>query len=459
MSCDTYSASSAVSRETLVNTLAQNNLLHAPGLSPSLSGRSSPAIGSGIESGLGLGLQESGKLCSFNSDASSGDHVRITMKTRVAVRDTKSHRFQVVPLRDITKDALSRTELESGRLVVPTTPVSYLRTPSSKKFMTSHTKTMTSSPSVRPLCSIYGKENRHSEAGTEANVKALDSFEIKTSVSSETPSAERNAMLSEVELNVVDIKSSSLPQLSSNRTNPASPAVISNFSSQKSLNNSFSSTSTHTISQSLYISGRYKTHASKFSSLGYLSLDPDSGREGADEEDKEAPVFDSANPRSEKRHALRTPPLFLPYFDRLASSGPVNPDPQQVLHEAISDQKSELVQGAASDIVQADNDRTICPEFRLLDAYLDDQAVPCRILEDPFSVSSSGSIEFAPIDSPLHHSSPKSGNWASRIRHGAACQTSRRVQRGDRRIVYPKIVLDLFVELDKAIESWSAKNM
>ncbi|PPQ77303.1 hypothetical protein CVT25_010886 [Psilocybe cyanescens] len=442
--------------------------MHSQGLPLSLSGRLSPAISSGFESGLGLGLQESGRLNSFNSDASSGDHVRITMKTRVAVRDKNPHRFQVVPLRDVTKDVLSQAEL-SSRLMVPSTPASYLCTSSRKIVSYSQPRLIHSSLSAQSLWNKSGKENRHSEAGgTELNARTLGSLDSKASLSSITFSrVEGNATLAERDLNREETKPASIPHLPSNWTTQSKPAVLSNLPSKDSFNNSVNfAPITYATSQSLHIQKRSRNEALNFGSLSHFPLDLKVEHTPVERisrnETREPKNLDSAKPRSKKRHAMYTPPLFLPYFEKRASSELENPDKdeRQVLHEAINDKKAR--QDATSDMVQLDNDRTICLEFQDFDACLDDQDIPRRILQDPFDICSSGSIDFLPIDSPLHYSSPKSGNLSSRLRLSLNCQKAPRTLCSDRlsgAVVYPKMVLELFVELDKAIESWSTKNM
>lgn len=100
----------------------------------------------------------------YNADS---DHARITMKTRVAVRDKAPHRFQVVPLHDVSKHAA----LEAGRpshLALPFASRGLLRSASIRRQNCSQ---------VRPaIASSY----------SQLDINARDKCDLATLVDNET---------------------------------------------------------------------------------------------------------------------------------------------------------------------------------------------------------------------------------------------------------------------------------
>ena len=78
------------------------------------------------------GLLATSRSKDYRLNADDLEHARITMKTRVAVRDKTPHRFQVVPLRDMDK----LTALETGRpsqLALPPASHTLLRSASIRR--------------------------------------------------------------------------------------------------------------------------------------------------------------------------------------------------------------------------------------------------------------------------------------------------------------------------------------
>ena len=116
-----------------------------------------------------------------NKLGDSDDHLKVMMQTRVAVRDKTPHRFQVVPLCDVTNLSLTRTEVsDSNILNVPTPPMITL--PSGK--LAPYSQTRANSQSASPIRSlnstseeiwklVAGEEDSHlSSQVTEQNTKA-----------------------------------------------------------------------------------------------------------------------------------------------------------------------------------------------------------------------------------------------------------------------------------------------
>ena len=90
---------------------------------------------------------------SCGSRSPSDEPSKITMRTRVAVRDKNPHRFQVVPLRDAGKLQGSRRQGDLGRpLKVPSSPISHLlRSPSGALSPCSPTSPLRASLSAHSL--------------------------------------------------------------------------------------------------------------------------------------------------------------------------------------------------------------------------------------------------------------------------------------------------------------------
>ncbi|KDR83525.1 hypothetical protein GALMADRAFT_235727 [Galerina marginata CBS 339.88] len=407
------------------------------------------------------------------------------MKTRVAVRDKNPHRFQVVPLRDAGK--LHVTTEQASRLTMPTPPTNYsLRSPSGMLSPYAQSRLLHSSLSAQSLLANPLKENRHSE-DMELNVnKTLAASDSKALIASASSLASFNlhnqgdrmiSVLSERDMNRERPRAIVRKPENSRRSSHKATAVR-NWPSIGILSESFcpDPAQTHTTSRSLHLKSPQARNYPKFTSLTDIQalriaradviLESTNTRKD-NKETQEVELFSSSpdthvllNPRSKKRHAIYTASLFLPdfeqpdYFERAwYNSG------DQPISDATLDKMPE--HEAMNFPFQQDPDQTIRQDFPELAVHLLDKDVSQSTLHGSniFETSTWGSMGLLPFESPQHHSSPKATSPGLRLTHGLSFSKPSRIRPtldlNPDKIVYPRIVLDLFAEIDKAIKEWS----
>jgi len=155
-------------------TMSRDTRTHYHNTSSELSDSSSRAPSLSRSRGLTLsnlttrdsanGLVNSGRFNSFNADSTSEN--RVTMQTRVAVRDNTPHRFQVVPLRDASKHAIGEADNKAQCALPVVHKNQLLRSPSGMLGPYSQTRTS-------PSPDKFGKDSRH--------VKGLEQRRLKSS--------------------------------------------------------------------------------------------------------------------------------------------------------------------------------------------------------------------------------------------------------------------------------------
>ncbi|KAF9057763.1 hypothetical protein BJ165DRAFT_74332 [Panaeolus papilionaceus] len=412
------------------------------------------------------------------------DHSRITMKTRVAVRDHTPHRFQVVPLRDVGQLLVARKDVAS-QLVLPSTPSNSILKPPSGRPGPSNIQTMTSLPSF------------HSVHGLNVNPLSKDSFmsikppgkgpqKINTTVrrreNDRTHSVgDTRPVLVEVDLNSTpnqrSVKSDNLSHLSL-RTNrrfvtiqqhlpckadpPCTPSELGsrdvsseldlqssghNQSPQCTLDDGFCASHSFTKDSNLETDARTNLVKKVTFELGHrTSLDSD-----LDE------------PRSKKRHAIYTQSLFVPYCHDVGYPNRPSVD------NSVSENSSSAVHIPASHdqgppLLFRDES---CDPLKTGDwlAFLDDsnEAKGLDIsgkglLGEPFELKPPQGKEegIATAPTPCLGSAPVAPlKLVARLLKETAYD-GKLFDEGKVKdeIIYSGIVMELFADIDKAIQGW-----
>ncbi|KAF5322715.1 hypothetical protein D9619_000861 [Psilocybe cf. subviscida] len=415
----------------------------------------------------GYALQEIGDT--------SLDNARITMRTRVAVRDNTPHRFQVVPLRDVGRiscHSFNSTENRLPSCAISVTP----KKGSNRNFSTTsslgwrHKSDLTPSNVTPPrqtrkdtsFCGSTVAENHTSTLSTDT--KRMDSVRSCTFRSA----SDKGMTLTEWDVNGVHSRKptqnlgaaghtpsplsidsihelmhseSPLTQtISRSLRHRATSVNVINQSKSSSLNDMVSfnsqqakiSSDGNTANAQRLSHGRSLCHDSDDKSY-YSLLD-------AYETSESTPAVPST-----KRHAIYTPSVYIPHFDRrMKSDDNVGPSPETdpFSLELSGDQKPmhESAGGPSSD---EDPDTTIRPEMVQEGLATTNDLSMSDSFPGLKQKSSSRSLPLC-VPRGLNHSKPlhsvKYIGTADGSRPGA--------------MVYPRIVLSLFAELDDAIDEW-----
>ncbi|KAF8974383.1 hypothetical protein BDZ97DRAFT_1911574 [Flammula alnicola] len=460
---------------------------------------------SGRHSGSGPGPEESGKLASFTAEATV-DHTRVTMTTRVAVRDKTPHRFQVVPLRDVSKLVPSAALAENiPRLGVSATPKhDMLNSPSGMFDPHSQARPLHSSTSRQSHLDNLSGESGKVELELNANGAPPATSEGKIHVTSHSrddiPSLgipEKSTILGEWDMN----RERQRPLARSTRQTRNS-STVSNLSSSDSIRKLIQSESplTHTISRSLQVrtpqDANYPkpTRPSHFQppekEISQPSSFPDLKRRHCrtvsdacprgpenpvSERDSYHTLFDAYNMdcKSTKRHAIYTPSLYVPSFEHpgqfqgleISSSVHSNWEPSPYFGPSCSGQDEQPAKGDTS--FEIESQTIVHHEIRERDFGIRDDDISRFSLEDPFEIRTTGSMDCLPVEkTSSHHLTHMSSSRSLRLHipHGlnyskpphkqGPSRTGDKLRSGE--IVYPQIVLSLSADIDKAIEEWNS---
>ncbi|KAF8914115.1 hypothetical protein CPB84DRAFT_1840858 [Gymnopilus junonius] len=445
------------------------------------------------------GLQPSGNLDfgvtteeSGRSTSASDEPIKITMRTRVAVRDKNPHRFQVIPLRDASMLQASRSQSNTTRpLRVPTTPVNYLlKSPSGTLSPYSSAKPLQSALSAQSLSEYSQKENCPLPEVIELNVnKTLAVPEVKALIA---PSS----LLSSLSLHGQN-NDSALWEFDVNQKTPRSNDRNSGFLRFRSKGTHrraleirkldprdqskvSGDTVTHgrTTTQSLHIRSHHdETHArsTSLSNLRTVHTIQDSiscipsnlHQSGDNAGEGKSCSGDLENSQllspethrlvkkssSKKRHAIYTASLVLPDFDKLTCSrGETNS------RRTLDSYSTEDEQHILRTPLQSNFGHSTCglPEaceakIPRLNIHVASGFSIRKSLENDANVSiASLRDEFCP---PQNSSGSLCPSVALTDAKSASLRTSFDVNAG--KMIYPQIILDLFAQIDQVIEDWS----
>ncbi|KAF4620009.1 hypothetical protein D9613_005477 [Agrocybe pediades] len=429
-------------------------------------------------------IEESLKHASFMSDLNSGDHTTVKMKTRVAVRDKNPHRFQVVPLRDITKlqAALAQVENNPNHLSAPSSGNFLVCSPSSQlsSYSRSRLPSMTPSASGQSLQSTNAKENCFPERLPKETVMQLESRKLAMSVPNSRSPSQSLGQRSAVALPLVDI----IPKaytLESNNGPKDPPSPLEEDDSVLTVYSENFGT-VLTPSQSFQFEPQQRTQA-RFARLSDL-LGPDNplqfttpkkGRHSRrhksrpkvvpaklameDLEPPTTPVGRKPDPRS-RRAEFPPTSLFLPFLKK-EDSFRGNSSPDELLSSTLCEPtpSPETTKHAlVASVGLKSTDKTLFQSDVIFECDSDDeQIVTGTVLDDPFVMDSNVPIVAFAYGTPVKHSSPQTPIKPSAAPAAKLESNKPEWKTPERRelaIVYPKIILDLFAEVDILLEEW-----
>ena len=403
----------------------------------------------------------------YHRDADS-DHAKITMKTRVAVRDKTPHRFQVVPLRDVRKLA----PLQRGRpSQLALTPASHtlLRSASIRRHTYSQVRPVTASPRSQldtrnqDKCDIMMQADGTTLATPCAEMSAMPvlglspSFELDNLTGSHT--------LAEQDMNRQHTKAT---------TNNCESSVATPTKAPQSYDASYHihvqspvtlfskrSPSVHTTSQSLDLASCNSETYPKISRKNILehSFEP-----------IQSPTIESNSPRKKrtrseniprirdnnrrdrsglaatKRHAIYTQSLYVPFLE-LPSYFPGSPAEDRKLlgvhpnEDVQSDRHPD--EASFSEMSQAFVSTT----------FSDDQ-ISSTTAQDRDLVEAAPSVQGLILNPQgFSATAPHNGGYRG-LNYHRLSRVYPLSAEAKLHIVYPRIVREMFADIDRAIHEW-----
>lgn len=416
-----------------------------------------------------------------NIGDTSLDNARITMRTRVAVRDKTPHRFQVVPLRDVGRASGHSFNSAENRLPSCATPATPKKS-SNQDFSAASTfgwkykSDLTSLDAVSPkrmslnrkgtsFCGSTVGVNYMPPPGTD--IKSTDS--VRSSTGNPSPCAADSGMvLSEWHTNLAhNLRGRHDPDTASQMPSPLSIDSIHELIRSES-------PLTQTISRSLRCRAP-SINSIKSSSLNNMvsfnsqqaDMPLDSNTANSQRLTHHPPVCRDSDDQSyyslldayktsestpavssTKRHAIYTPSIYVPYCDKEVNLGN-NIGPSQgtnLSFRDLSDNRELRIESGVDCSSEDDPDTTIRPERDTNPEDLADRA-DLSTPDGSQGLKHKSSSRSLPLCIPrgLNHSKPLAS-----VKHVATTDGSR-----PGAMVYPRIVLSLFAELDNAIDEWS----
>jgi len=423
----------------------------------------------------------------YNADS---DHARITMKTRVAVRDKTPHRFQVVPLRDVSKPAT----LEGGRpsqLGLPLASHTLLRSASIRRQAYSQVRPVVASScsqmdlNIQDNCNIIMLADRETLATPCAEMLAMPVLAL--SASFELDNLGESHALAEQDLNR-QCTTYTTHKFESSITTPttAQSYDASHYAHVKNPVALISdrSPSVHTTSQSLDLalcnSGAYPK-ISKENTPEHLNpiiqssiIDSKSPRKKRTRSENIPSIRDksqrdgrngpastvsreSCDFRMTKRHAIYTQSLYVPFLESPSYFPGSSTKNRQGRHQLSGVHPNENV---------SDNHRIHHPErvsfgqmsqpfvsdsgATLPNTNSDDQSSPTtrRVLQDIEEAAQSLQVLKPRASTTVPHTRGLNYRRLSRVYPLSA------EARLHGKIVYPQIVCEMFTDIDRAIHEW-----
>ena len=365
----------------------------------------------------------------YNVDA---DHARLTMKTRVAVRDKTPHRFQVVPLRDVS----GLTPLDGGRpsqLTLPLASHTLLRSASIRRQTYSQVRpVITSSYSQLDItqnkCDMMILADSDTLATPSAGIPILSlspSFELDNPAISHA--------LAEQDMNRQDTKAT---------TNRYESSVTTPTKAPQSYDASHHTHVQNPPIQSLIMES--KSPRKKRTRSENLPRIRDNNRR--DGRNGLAATKDNSDFRMTKRHAIYTQSPYVPFLESPSySPGSSTEDRKghyQLFNENVSDSHlpdefsfSEMPQAFVSEseatLSNANSDGQISTIGRVLPS------------EKPLKV-----LMLKSIGSATKNERYRGLNY-HRLSRVYPLSAEARLY-----IVYPQIVREMFTDIDRAIQEW-----
>ena len=342
------------------------------------------------------------------------DHAKITMKTRVAVRDKLPHRFQVVPLRDVSGLAL----LDGGRpsqLTLPPASHTLLRSASIRRHSQVRpviASTYSELDITQNKCDMMMLADSETLATPSAGIPVLalsPSFEL----GSDNPA--RSHALAEQDMNRQDTTTT---------TNKYEGSVTTPTKAPQSYDASHQTyyVQNPTIQSSLMESPRKKRTRSE----NMPRIRDDNRRDGP------AATKENSDFRMSKRHAIYTQSLYVPFLE---SPSYFPGGHQQLFNENVSDSHladeasfNEMSRAIVSESGTTLSNGRISPIIGLVLAS--EAPLPMLVLNSPGSATNRG----------LNY---------HRLSRVYPLSAEARLD-----IIYPQIVREMFGDIDRAIQEW-----
>jgi hypothetical protein len=426
---------------------------------------------------------------------SLADSMRITrMKTRVAVRDKTPHRFQVVPLRDVSKHG--GTQPVTSQWSAPSQSKNNAqRNPSGKLGPYSQSRVFSSSSSIQSILSVPSATDPHELDGASweltinNTLAATSDNKTLATFHAVVPSIplrhqDLNPVLAEWDMN----REGPVPRMTRN-VSPTEPKA-QQYGCQKSSTYQGSRDAsirtelipTHTTSLSLHNASRQKRNYPKFASLSQStqnsppisfsglqisSFDAQAkcrhfadavtsiGEEfnlGGDKNflrsfDNQQPL----NPKSSRRHAIYTESLYVPYLDEgcephSRESTPKGPkfrsDSYPNLDHVIRNENPEFTNSfrLKPPPVELRLEDNLAHQAPFTSVPVSTNSWPSNGLSLPPTARLATSVKLCGLNYPT--------DKTSRVRLLSGKDSSHS------EIIHSRIILDLVAEIDLAIEQW-----
>ncbi|KJA30097.1 hypothetical protein HYPSUDRAFT_32170 [Hypholoma sublateritium FD-334 SS-4] len=441
--------------------------------------------------GSGVGSKEIRKMASFTVDAGL-DHTIMTMQTRVAIRDDTPHRFQVIPLRDVSKLETSSASCRENSYRLPLSATLKQKTlcpPPAILGVKSQSGLVPSTSSLKSHLATWAKESPISQV--HANTVEAELNEENGSVLQVLPVSSPSFSAWS--------KATVLAQLDTNQLNERQRPVISSGKgvySAASIHELIRSESplTHTISRSLQVRTRPERNYHKSTSItedaqppaipllvGKTKLKcrsrtmsdaslPNRRLDNPGQDESYYALLNAYDPvdlKHKKRHAIYTPTLYVPNFHQ---SGPLRGGGQDPLDKTSQDTSYGSFQAfygsldktdVNADISQPNPETTLHHSTSAINAQYAN--VVSRIPKELTHDSTTGSMDLLPSSTPTQHLAHQSSSQSLRIRRSTIGRP--KISLGEdnstksdsplQDIVYPQIIIDLLLDTDKVIEEWN----
>jgi hypothetical protein len=365
--------------------------------------------------------KDSGLNADYNVDT---DHARITMKTRVAVRDKTPHRFQVVPLRDVS----GLTLLDGGRpsqLTLPPASHTLLRSASIRRQTHSQVRPVIAS-SYSELDIIQNKCDMMMLADSETLATPSAGIPILTlSPSSELDNSARSHALAEQDMNRQDTTATT-NKYESSVTTPT-----------RALQSYDASHHAHVPVQCSVMDSK-SPRKKRTRSENIPRVRDNNRRDGL------AVNKDKSDFRMSKRHAIYTQALYVPFLEP-PSYFPGSPTedrkghPSQLFNENVSDSHlsdeiffSKMPQAFVTESGTTLSNGRISPTIGLVPP----SETPLQVLMLKFPGSATRNERYRGLN---YH----------RLSRVYPLSVEARLH-----IVYPQIVREMFADIDRAIKEW-----
>lgn len=426
------------------------------------------------------------RLNSSHADCNAdSDHARITMKTRVAVRDNTPHRFQVVPLRDASKLAAFGGGRPS-QLALPPAPHTLLRSASIRRQTYSQVRpVIASSDSQVDLNTRDNKVVYLAESETLATpcaeLLAMPVFALSPSFELET--LEGSHALAEQDMNRQYTKPTT-HKFESSITTPTKVPRTCDASHHHTQTQNFSAVfsnrgpSAHTTSQSLdIVSCTSGTHPKKFKrnapeyfigttqsavmdsksprkkrtrSENIPSTRDNNQRDGRNDPAAAVITKEKYDSRMTKRHAIYTQSLYVPFLEPPSHIPGSSIRNQKAAHpnETVSDSHhlggisfSQMSQTFVSD--DSGITKTNSDDYKDFSRCLLQDIVEVAASEQSLQLLKPHASASAP------HTGPHRGLKYHRLSRVYPLSAEARSH-----IIYPQIIHEMFTDIDRAIQEW-----